>query len=43
MSYSFISSPDLMALFKDSHTPSPFPVLLEIMFDVREWLTLVNP
>ena len=42
-SYSFISPPDLMALFKDSYTPSPVPVLLEIMFDVREWLTPVNP
>lgn len=39
----YISSLDLIALFKDCYTPSPVPVLLESMFDVREWLAPVNP
>lgn len=37
-------STDLMSLFKGSYTPSPVPILLEVMFDVREWLhNISNP
>jgi hypothetical protein len=39
----YILFSDLMSLFKESYTPAPFPVLLEMMFDVREWLQPVNP
>ncbi len=38
-----MSFPDLQALFKQCYTPAPVPVLLEEMFDVREWLKPVNP
>lgn len=38
-----ILSTDLMSLFKDSYTPSPVPILLEVMFNVRDWLKPVNP
>jgi hypothetical protein len=38
-----LSFPDLQALFKECYTPAPVPVLLEEMFDVREWLKPINP
>ena len=33
----------MMSLFKESYTPSPTPVLLKEMFDVRSWLKPINP
>ena len=38
----FLSFSDLQALFKERYTPAPVPVLLEEIFDVREWLKAVN-
>ena len=38
----FLSFSDLQDLFKERYTPAPVPVLLEEIFDVREWLKAVN-
>ena len=34
---------DMLSLFKASYTPSPEAVLLNRMYDVKEWLKPINP
>lgn len=32
----------MMTKFKESYSPSPVPVLLDRMFDIKEWLSPIN-
>ena len=39
--YKFVT--DMIVLFKESYTPSPEPILLENMYNVKTWLKYIKP